>query len=50
LSDGPVEQISDDVLAELGLSAEVAVETVQELLSDDAAIRELTALLEGGQS
>jgi len=50
LSDGPVEQISDDVLAELGLSAEVAAETVQELLSDDDAIRELTALLEGGQS
>lgn len=50
LSDGPVEQISDEVLADLGLSAEVAAETVQELLNDDAAIRELTALLEGGQS
>ncbi len=49
LSDGPVEHVSDAVLESLGLSQEVAQETVSELMADDEAIRELTALLEKGQ-
>ena len=50
LSDGPLEDVSDELLADLGLSRKVANDTLKELLNDDAAIRELTKLLEGGRS
>lgn len=50
LSDGPLEPVSDELLAELGLSPEVVADVLKKLLSDDSAIRELTALLEQGQA
>lgn len=50
LSDGPLESVSDELLDDLGLSRKVANDTLKELLNDDADIRELTKLLEGGRS
>jgi len=50
LSDGPLEPVSDELLAELGLSREAVEDVLKKLLSDDSAIRELTALLEQGQA
>lgn len=50
LSDGPREEVSDKLLADLGISRDDAEQTLKTLLDDDASIRELTQILEGGRS
>jgi HD-like signal output (HDOD) protein len=47
LSDGPLDEIPDELFAELGIERYQADLVLNNLMTDDADIRELTAVLEG---